>query len=138
MANELENKNTEPGWGEVSLLSVLSAFVYTPWGAYINWDYGSAVVIRVVTAQALLSIAVTLVYTRLMIVLYRRGKSRLAHATWAFLGAGILVNTGIASSYFLIGAPRILATMAPGMIAGTVYAAVYVARLDGLLRMPRR
>lgn len=115
---------------EALLLSFLATVPYSIWGMFINWDYGTNVVIKVAITQSVLSFTVTLTMTRLLQKLFSLFDHRVIRFVCTWLGTVIIINTFVFSAHTLVGTPERLATMAPGIIAGFTYSLMYTIRMS--------
>lgn len=115
---------------EALLLSFLATVPYSIWGMFINWDYGTNVVIKVAITQSVLSFTVTLTMTRLLQKLFSLFDHRIIRFVCTWLGTVIIINTFVFSAHTLVGTPERLATMAPGIIAGFTYSLMYTIRMS--------
>lgn len=115
---------------EALLLSFLATVPYSLWGMFVNWDYGTAVVIKVAITQSILSFTVTLTMTRLLQKLFSLFDHKVIRFICTWWGTIIIINTFVFSAHTLVGTPERLATMAPGIIAGFIYTLMYTIRMS--------
>lgn len=114
---------------EALLLSFLATVPYSLWGMFVNWDYGTTVVIKVAITQSVLSFTVTLTMTRLLQKLFSLFDHKVIRFICTWLGTVIIINSFVFSAHTLVGTPERLATMAPGIVAGFVYSLMYTIRM---------
>ncbi len=116
---------------------ILALLVYGGWAYYINSGYGVATGFRAATVQGSYSMALTLSTTLLMEGLYRSLQS--PDSMRGLLLTILLTCLMTFSTAFLInwifGTPRILLTILPGFLIGTVYTISYVYALHRLQGM---
>jgi hypothetical protein len=96
---------------------------------FVNWDYGTTVVIKVAITQSVLSFTVTLTMTRLLQKLFSLFDHKVIRFICTWLGTVIIINSFVFSAHTLVGTPERLATMAPGIVAGFVYSLMYTIRM---------
>lgn len=115
---------------EALLLSFLATVPYSLWGMFINWDYGTLVVVKVAITQSVLSFTVTLTMTRLLQLLFSKFTHPKLRFVCTWLGTVLIINTFVFTAHTVVGTPERLATMAPGIVAGFIYTLMYTIRMS--------
>jgi hypothetical protein len=112
------------------LFTALAALLgYGSWAAWCNHEFGALSTIKAFAAQGSFAFAATLSLTLLAASLYRRLGRTYQALTLAFICCFIISLTVPASIHWLIGTPKILASMLPGLLCGSVYLLSYLLLL---------
>ncbi len=119
-------------------LTVVAFVLYGAWAALANRDHGTAVAARAGLVQALSSATTTLVITggiEGLLVRLRAWRGGLLLAGLLPPTASSLVHLAV---HLLNGTPEVLRTIAPSVVLGYVFAALYVvnARRGSAERTP--
>jgi hypothetical protein len=104
------------------------------WALYANWEYGAAIRNSAAAAQGASSFTMSFIITVIMdalLALFAWIESRVIRLAVVLLLSFAIMSAIHASVQWMNGTPRILLTIAPAVIIGTVYCTVYLlARLE--------
>ena len=119
---------SRPGARESFIMAALASVFFIFWGVYINWDFGTGAIIQVGVTQGIISFISTFLSSDLLQRLYRTIKRFGWHGSANVPLGFFLINGSIFGAHFLAGTPRILPTMAPGLIVSVFFCSAYTYR----------
>ncbi|MAM91774.1 MAG: hypothetical protein CMI15_09910 [Opitutaceae bacterium] len=111
-------------------MAALASAFFILWGVYINWNYGTEAIIQVGVTQGIISFVSTFISSDALQRLYRTIKRFGWHGSINVPVGFLLINGAIFGAHFLAGTPRILPTMAPGLIVSVFFCSAYTYRLS--------
>lgn len=129
VSEDVGNGN-RPGARESFIMAALASVFFIFWGVYINWDFGTGAIIQVGVTQGIISFISTFLSSDLLQRLYRTIKRFGWHGSANVPLGFFLINGSIFGAHFLAGTPRILPTMAPGLIVSVLFCSAYTYRLS--------
>jgi hypothetical protein len=112
-----------------------AALLFGAWAAYANWDHGAGAVLRATIAQAGLSATSTFAAVLLLEFLFNLAERPALRFALGALVTPLCIFTAMAVVHLLAGTPRILVTIAPSLVSGSIFCLTYTA---GLLATTRR
>jgi hypothetical protein len=111
------------------IMAAIAFLAYGAWAAYANWDHGAAAYVPSALTQGVISFLVTAFLTLGMEAVFRRMRPGWARFGVTALGPQTGVAIATATAHYAVGTPEILTTMAPSLILGTLFCALYTAGL---------
>ncbi len=105
--------------------AILGGACYGSWACFANWSAGAHAALRIGFTHFLMSTGLTLAGVAIMNLLFRLGSTPLRGTAVAFCGSMGFTYTLLISVHLLIGTPRILLTLAPGLIPTISFCIVY-------------
>jgi hypothetical protein len=96
--------------------AVLGGLIYGCWAVYINLGAGWPHALRIGAAHAAMSCFLTMSGVAIMNRLFRLRREARAGAVLACLGSLVFTYSLLISVHLVIGTPRILLTLAPGLL----------------------
>jgi hypothetical protein len=112
-----------------------AALLFGGWAAFANWDHGAAAVLRATLAQAGLSATSTFAAVLLLEFLFNLAEHPALRFALGALATPLCMFAAMAVVHLLAGTPRILVTIAPSLVSGSIFCVTYTA---GLLATARR
>ena len=119
-----------PGARESFFMALMASVFFISWGVYINWDFGMGAIIQVGATQGVISFVSTFLSSDALQRLYRTLKRFGLHGSITVPLGFLLINGMIFLAHYLAGTPRILPTMAPGLIVSVFFCSAYTYRLS--------
>lgn len=116
------------------LSGVGAALLFGGWAIFANRRYPAGDIARAALAQAALSALSTTAAVLLLEFLFNRPRNLIARACLAGLGTPLAILATMAGVHAIAGTPRLLATIAPSLVSGTIFCLVYTAGLVGASR----
>jgi hypothetical protein len=114
----------------------LAGTLYGTWAMTVQWSRGPVIALRAAGVQALASFTTTVCMTALIEWLYRRGRTPLRGLICAAIGAPSIGFVGMFSAHTVARTPRVLATIAPSILIGALFAASYAFALYTMQTRP--
>jgi hypothetical protein len=105
------------------LLAAGSAAFYGAWALFANWSSGRAV--RACLAQAAVSFASTMTLTLVAEWLFRRQATPQRGFVLSAGGTAALIVFVTTAVHLMVGTPRLLATIAPSIVCGSMFFTAY-------------
>ena len=128
--SEAVGDGQRPGARESFFMAFVAVVFFISWGVYINWDFGTEAIIVVAVQQGVISFVATFLSSdalqRLYWAIKRFGWHGLINVPLGFS----LLNGIIFLAHCPAGTPRILPTMAPGLIISVFFCSAYTYRLS--------
>lgn len=119
-----------PGARESLFMAFAASVFFIFWGVYINWDFGTEAIIQVAATQGVISFVSTFLSSDALQRLYWTIKRFGLHGSINVLLGFFMINGLIFLAHFLAGTPRILPTMAPGLVVSVFFCSAYTYRLS--------
>ena len=110
-------------------LALAGATIQGSWAFHANLGAGTFAALRASLTQAAISFSFTLFMTLLIERLFRVGRTPERGFWIATLGAGAFAALAMLAVHAAYGKPRILVTIAPSVLIGSTYNALYAWRL---------
>jgi hypothetical protein len=105
----------------IVLLGIITAVIYGPIVAYINWDHGVTVAIKAGLYQGLICFSSAIYSTSMMLLLFQKGKTALTKFLLSF-GITSSINLSILISIHLFnGTPNLFWTIIPSILLAAPY-----------------
>jgi len=105
---------------------------YGAWAFYVNMDYGSSMGITAAMTQGSYSFVVTLLLAVLVERLFVRFQNITFGAFWVGLIAITLLGVVSWAVNALVGTPKIIWTILPGLTVSAIYTTMYIMTLSKL------
>lgn len=100
-------------------------FLWAPWAAWANYDYGFDVAYKAALTQASLSFFITLFMTLSMEAIAARNYSPWRQWSYSILGPCGAVSCCLVAVHLWVGTPNWLLTITPSVLVGLVYTSAY-------------
>lgn len=111
-------------------ISFLAAFAYGSWAVFVNYDHGMMVWMKAGLAQASSSFLMTFFITNIAHgVCHKMGYGKKGISLGYFSTIIVMVAVPY-TTHTISGTPRIWASMAPGLIWGSIYITSYLVTID--------
>jgi penicillin amidase len=109
---------------------IIAFLLYGSWAVYANNEYGLLITLRSGLTQGLLSMTVTMVMTLAMEKVFSRIKPAILRFILTALGPLVTLITLMAFVHWIVGTPRIIKTIFPSVVIGTIYCILYTLGLS--------
>ena len=117
------NNPAQPGSGVVyRVVSGVIAFVlWGGWAFYINFEFGKTIALKACLTQGTASFVITLFMVRSVEWLYRRLRPGPSRMTFPSVLTVTFTGSCVALAHWLMGTPRIVATIAPALTVAFLF-----------------
>jgi len=116
-------------------ISFLAAFGYGSWAVFVNYDHGMMAWMKAGLAQATSSFLMTFFLTNIAHNCCEKCGYGKKGIFLGFLSSFVVMVAAPYTAHSLSGTPRIWASMAPGLIWGSIYIIGYLVTVDRKFRM---
>ena len=114
----------------IAAISLLAAFGYGGWAIFVNYEYGTMAWVKAAVAQGTSSFLMTFFLTNIAHGVCHRAGYGKKGIILGYSSCLVVMVTAPYTAHTLSGTPRIWASMAPGLIWGSIYIIGYLVTID--------